>query len=122
MIQALRRYRPNKRRYLVLEDNDPSGYKSNKAKAAKEELKVDTIDFPPYSPDLNPLDYGLWDEVERRMTKQKIPSRESIAAYKKRLRRTAMAIPEKVIRRLLADMTVRTQMVFDEDGGHISKD
>lgn len=56
------------------------------------------------------------------MAKQKAPSKESVAAYTKRPRRTAMAIPEKVIRCLLADMKVRGQMVFDEDGGNISKD
>ena len=83
---------------------------------------MDPIEFPAYSPDLNRLDYGLWDEVERRMAKQKTPKKETVEAFKARLRRTAMAIPAAVIKRLLADMKVRAQNIFDEDGGNISKD
>ena len=45
-----------KRRYVVLEDNDPVRYKSNKAARAKKDGNLVAMDFPRYSPDLNPLD------------------------------------------------------------------
>lgn len=57
-------------RWVVLEDNDPAGYKSSKAKAAKSEVGIDTDDLPKRSPDLNVLDYSLWHEVCVRMRKQ----------------------------------------------------
>ena len=80
------------------------------------------MEFPKYSPDLNPLDFSLWDEVEGRMAAQKAPARESIEAFKARLRRTAMAIPAAVVRSMLEDIKPRTQSVYDRDGGHIPED
>lgn len=56
------------------EDNDPSGYKSKKALDAKDSLGITALDFPRYSPDLNPMDFFLWEEVERRMAKSAPPA------------------------------------------------
>ena len=67
IIKCLKKHRGTKRKYLVLEDNDPTGYKSNAAKRAKELLKINAVQFPTYSPDLNPLDFSLWAEVEKRI-------------------------------------------------------
>ena len=55
-----------KRRYTLLEGNDPTGYKSRKGKAAKDEVGLCPLRFPKYSPDLNPLDFFIWSEIERR--------------------------------------------------------
>lgn len=52
-----------------VKDNDPTGYKSRKATEVKDELGIRAMDFPRYSPDLNPMDFFLWEEVERRMAK-----------------------------------------------------
>ena len=111
-----------KRKYTVLGDNDPTGYKSNLAKAAKAALKLEAIDFPRYSPDLNPLDFFLWNEVQRRMALKKEPRNESIAGYKARLRRTALAIPEEVIHKAVVGIRTRAQAVIDAKGGDIARD
>ena len=47
---------------------------------------------------------------------------EIATAYKARLRRTAMAIPEKVIRKMLAEMKPRVESIYKHKGGHIPKD
>ena len=52
---ALVRAHGKKRSYTVLEDIDPTGYKSSKAVQAKVALNVVPIEIPKYSPDLNPL-------------------------------------------------------------------
>jgi hypothetical protein len=122
IIKCLRRNFPDKETYKILEDNDPSGYKSNKALDQKKELKIQTVDLPKYSPDLNPCDYFLWDEIERRMAKNVPKGRESVTAYKARLRSTAMAIPESVIRKGVQDMKKRTQAVWEAEGNDIAKD
>jgi len=64
IMKVLKAERGEKRKYRVLEDNDPTGYKSNKAIDAKKDLHIEAIHFPTYSPDLNPLDYSLWEAVE----------------------------------------------------------
>ena len=50
-----------------MEDNDPVGYKSTKGEAAKEELGIQAITYPRHSPDLNPLDFHVWNAVEKKM-------------------------------------------------------
>ena len=68
--QALRRAYPGRRRFRVLEDNDPTGFKSKKGIAAKAECNIDVFHIPPHSPDLNPCDFSLWKTVNRRMRSQ----------------------------------------------------
>ena len=80
------------------------------------------MEFPTYSPDLNPCDYSLWEEVENRLAVQKIPRGEDVAGSKERLPRTALSIPAPVIRKMVADMKTRTRQVYERQGGHIPKD
>ena len=43
----------------------------------------------------------MWDEIERRMSKHKVKARETVPQFKARLRKTAMGIPEPVIRKMV---------------------
>lgn len=108
LAPAMRKEYPSKRRFLLLEDNDPSGYKSTAGKAAKAAMRMDVLALPRRSPDLNPLDYGFWSEVSRRMRKQekKFPRsfRETQQDYAVRLRRTALRIPSSYLDRLVRSM------------------
>ena len=122
IMTALRRYRGVKRSYSVIEDNDPTGYKSGKGKTAKRELKIKPVEFPRYSPDLNPLDFFVWEEVERRMSKQAAPARETFGHYKARLRRTAMNIPAELIKKALASIPKRAAAIVLAGGGDIARD
>ena len=119
---ALKRYRGVEGRYLVLEDNDPIGFKSGKALAEKAAADIQTLQFPRYSPDLNPCDFSLWEEVQTRMAAQAAPRRETATGFKARLRQTAMSIPEPVIRSMLKSIKGRAQSIYDHDGGHIPQD
>ena len=51
------------RSWSVLEENDPTGYKSTAGKDAKKQVGIDIFELPPRSPDLNVLDDSLWAEV-----------------------------------------------------------
>ena len=120
--KCLKRNFPGKASFRVLEDNDPSGYKTKAAKAAKKEIGVKSLPFPRYSPDLNPCDYFLWDEVERRMEKSKPKKPETMAAYKARLKRVAMSIPPSVIKKGVMSMKKRCQMCWGNNGNDIPRD
>ncbi|CAK0823042.1 unnamed protein product [Prorocentrum cordatum] len=122
LAPALRRCRKGRRAFRILEDNDPTGYKSKKAVDCKRGLKITPIKFPKYSPDLNPLDYFLWAEVNRRMAEQSAPANESQSAYKARLRRVAMGIPKGVIRAAVAKMKTKAAEVVVAEGGRIPSD
>jgi len=48
--KALERRRPGKRSWLIMEDNDPAGFKSSKGKGSKKANHMKTMDQPAYSP------------------------------------------------------------------------
>ena len=79
--------------------------------------------FPRYSPDLNPLDFSLWEAVMARMWRNAPPGQETVAAHKARLRRTALRLPRDTVRRAVCDIyTTRMQAIIDSKGGPIPKD
>ena len=122
ILNALRRHRGHKRSFAILEDNDPQGYKSAAAQQAKKDASIKPIRFPRYSPDLNPLDFFVWQEVERRMESGRPPASETVKQYKARLRRVAMRIPEAVIRKALENIKTRAQAIYDAKGKNIARD
>ena len=63
---ALRATWGNKRAFRVVEDGDTKGFQSNKGKCATEEQRIESWMLSPRSPGLMPLDFSLWDEIERR--------------------------------------------------------
>ena len=110
---------------LILEDNDPSGYKSSKGVAAKRALKLKVLSLPPRSPDLNPLDYGFWAEVNRRMRLQEqkfhVRKREAAEEYAHRLRRTATRIPPRFLKKLVQSLKRRCEALRLAEGGHFEE-
>ena len=114
---ALDRYRGPKRSYTILEDNDPVGYKCNQSRKKKQALGIKPIEFPTYSPDMNPCDFSLWREVENRMEKRRAPKNETAEEFKARLRQIALGIPERVIRKMLGDMKPRIENIYQNNGG-----
>ena len=89
---------------------------------AKNALEIRPVALPTYSPDINPCDYALWDEVQRRVDSQPTPVSETVAEYKERLRKAALTIPKGTVRKLVASMKARTQDVYERKGGHIPRD
>ena len=111
-----------KRKYLVFEDNDPVGYKSGKGIAAKADVGIDAVPMPEYSPDLNPLDFSLWDAVEDHMFANHPPIVEMVAAYKKRLRLTTLRLPAAVVEKAMRKIPGRMKDVIAAKGYIIKKD
>ena len=119
--KVLQRLRPQKRSWLIMEDNDPAGYKSGKGKGAKRANKMRTLDQPPYSPDLNPLDFSLWHAIHEKVLAN-ADGKETVSAYKARLRRTALRMPRKIVGKAVLAIRKRANAIFEAKGGHISID
>ena len=119
--KALQKHRPGKRSWLVMEDNDPAGFKSNRGKDAKRATKIRTLDQPRYSPDLNPLDYSLWSAIHDKALKE-FTGGDTIDAYKKKLRRIALRMPRKDVRLAVEQIKKRAQAIFEANGDNIARD
>ena len=122
ILKALKKNRGMKVRYTIVEDGDPTGYKSSVGKQGKRDAGISTIDLPPYSADLNPLDYSIWEAITNRMLERAPKGRESVAAFKKRLRRTALNLPEAIVRKAIGAMPKRIQAVYEAKGQNIACD
>ena len=109
------------RKWTVLEDNDPAGYKSGKAVAAKSAVGIGTDDLPRRSPDLNVLDYSLWHAINVKMRRQergfRPATKETRSDYLARLRRAALGLPQGTVQKAVADMHRRVREVIAENGG-----
>jgi len=119
--KKLRKKFPRRRKFRILEDNDPVGYKSSLGVAAKKAQKLEVFPIPKRSPDLNVLDYAIWTEVGKRMRQQEkdwpASKRETRDEYLKRLRKTAMNLPKDFVRKSIGDMRRRCQRLFVKKGG-----
>ena len=114
-----------KKTHTIVEDNDPTGYKSKKGEAAKAEEKLNVLALPKRSPDLNVLDYAVWADVNRRMRKQEknwtAKKKESREQYLDRLRRTALGTCPKWLKKRMEDMPRRLGLLVKAKGGHFAE-
>ena len=122
ILKTLQKQRGVKPKYLVIEDNDPTGYKSGRGKAAKAESGIEAIPMPVFSPDLNPLDFCLWDEVSGRMVAGAPKRVETVCEYKKRLRLTALRLSPSLVAKAVQAMPKRMRAVVDAKGYNIKGD
>jgi hypothetical protein len=118
---ALKKKYPSKKRFTILEDNDPTGNMSKKGLAAKAAAKMDLLRIPKRSPDLNVLDYNIWSTVERLMRKQELNMKdaksETRCEFIRRLDRTAFGLSEEVINDAIGSLQRRCQLLLKAKGG-----
>jgi len=110
LIQTARHFYPHEGWWL-LQDNAPQ-HTSNLAKTWFFNHGVQLIDFPPYSPDLNPIE-NLWS-----ILKSRIESRlaRSINEVERILKEEWEAIDTSLLQSLVASMPERCQSVIVSNG------
>ena len=122
---ALRRSFPKKRKFMVLEDNDPSGFKSAAGIEAKKSAKIRIFEIPKRSPDLSVMDYAIWKRIQTLMRKQerrwKKSKTETRAQFLARLQRTAKALPSTFVNKAIGNMRVRCQKLYRAKGHHFEE-
>ena len=108
-------YPSHKGPFTIIEDNDPTGYKSRRGMETKKKLKIHTDNLPPRSPDLNVLDYSLWHQInvamrtqERAFSKSK---HETTEEFKARLRRVALSLSETKVEKAVGSMVRRCAVI-----------
>ena len=100
--------------WCLQQDNDPK-HTSMVAQEFIARNRIKVIDWPTYSPDLNPIE-NVWkifkDKVERRMPK-------NIEELKQFLAEEWDAIPENVVNNLIQSMKIRCELILEKDGERI---
>jgi hypothetical protein len=73
--------------------------------------------WPPNSPDLNPLDYFMWNEIENRIKFKKCENRDDLI---KNIKKAVRLIPQKMIQESIDQFRPRLYAVFKNCGGLIN--
>ena len=93
LARAAGKSKPGAKKYVWVEDNAPTGYKSRVAEAGGKEKRITTLQFLKWSLELNPLHFNFWARLARRMRRQeavcKDAKREARAQILRPLKRAA---------------------------------
>ena len=80
------------------------------------ENDIDVMDWPPYSPDLSPIEH-LWDELDRRVRRRRnVP--QTLGQMRQALQEEWNNIPLAKINKLIDSMTSRVRSAIAVRGGH----
>ena len=77
---------------------------------------VNVLDWPPYSPDMNPIEH-LWDHLDRRI-RARDPAPQNHAQLRQALIEEWQRYPQDRINRLIASMPRRIQALRQANGEH----
>ena len=99
-----------------LQDDNAPPHRAAVVRDYLEESGIRRIDWPPRSPDLNPIEH-LWDVLGRRV-RQRQPPPQSIAQLANGLQEEWLAVPQELILHLIHSMPNRINQVLVARGGH----
>ena len=115
LLESVKRSNIDDGQWWLLMDNDPK-HKSNKVNAWLHNNGISCIDFPPYSPDLNPIE-NLWNDVARRVEKRQASTMEQLQDV---VAEEWAATSTQFIRTLAHSMPARCRAVINANGNHTS--
>lgn len=105
------------RPYTFQQDSAPS----HTARATKDWFRANGIRFitpeewPPYSPDLNPMDFAMWSILEAKVSAKKYTTIEGLKAS---LQREWKNIPQEIVRASCEAFITRLDRAIRAKGGH----
>ena len=102
-----------KGQWYFLQDNDPK-HKSREVQTWLHNHGITCIDFPPLSPDLNPIEH-LWADLARRIEQHQDSTMEEL---QERVATEWAATSVSFLQTLVHSMPQRCQAVIKADGGH----
>lgn len=97
---------------------------SHKARATQQFLRdsvprlISSQEWPPFSPDLNPMDFSIWSILEAKVCTKKY---ESVDALKNNLRREWAKIPQSHVRAACDAFITRLDSIVRAKGGYIEQ-
>jgi transposase len=100
--------------WWLLHDNDPGRHKSHVLRTWMHNNYVRPLDFPPYSPDLNPIE-NLWADMDKRMANKRADTKE---ALEKLVEAEWAATSKDFYNKLASSMPKRIAQVIERNGAY----
>ena len=100
--------------WWLLHDNDPGRHKSNIVLTWLHNNGVSVLDFPPYSPDLNPIE-NLWADMDKRMASKPAESKEEL---EKQVAEVWAETTRDACSKLVLSMPKRIAQVIERNGAY----
>ena len=104
---------------IILDQHTVHQSKSTVAFLKKNDIKTKYV--PPRSPDLMPLDFSVWKQVERKFFSSKVKA-ESESQFQSRLQSCARRVKKAVLEKITKNLKARCELcigaggkVFDEN-------
>jgi len=101
--------------FIFQQDNAPC-HKSQYTMEFFKESKVTLLDWPPQSPDLNPIEH-VWSYMKLKLTEKEVKNKKQLITE---IFNIWHAIPNDFIRNLYDSMPNRVEAVIRAKGGHTS--
>lgn len=115
LIGSLEKWGKNASEIIFQHDNDPK-HTARIVKSWIEEHGIELLDWPPQSPDLNPIEH-LWQHLKRKVVKYPTLPKNLDELFA-RVAKEWSQIPSEVCRDLVYSMPRRIQAVLKARGGH----
>ena len=77
---------------------------------------ISSTEWPPYSPDLNPMDFSVWEILESKVCST---SYKNLNAFKRALMREWAKIPQSTRRTTTMEFRKRLDLIIRAKGDHI---
>ena len=100
------------RRFIFQHDNDPK-HTAKRIQAFLDRKRIDVLEWPPQSPDLNPIEH-LWDEIEQHRPSEPPKNKDELKAQ---LQHTWDNTAPEICANLVESMQRRLHAVIKAKGG-----
>ena len=114
LVPTFREHFPDEPTRWMLWDNDPGRHMSTVVKIFLHTQGITCLDFPPYSPDLNPIE-NLWADMDKRMQDQLADTKEEMEQVVQRVWAETTA---EQCRKLARSMPHRIAQVIERGGAY----
>jgi hypothetical protein len=100
--------------WWLLHDNDPGRHKSLALRTFMHNHYIRPLEFPPYSPDLNPIE-NLWADMDKRMASKPAVSKEEL---EKQVAEVWAETTQEYCSKLALSMPKRIAQVIERNGAY----